>query len=83
MRPLFRSLNTFDLVWFFQLRAANMLPTETWRRSVVDIDDVQSTHQRTILQMGTGPLAARGGNGVFRRGEQWVGERLMEGPMRW
>jgi len=68
MRPLFRSLNAFDLVWFFQLRAANMVPNEAWRRSVVDIDDVQSRLQRTIFQMGTGPLARIN---AFRRQFSW------------
>lgn len=68
MGRLLPGLDAFDVVWFFQLRTANMFPTVVWPRSVVDIDDVQSTNQRAILQMGTRPLERIN---AFRRQFSW------------
>jgi len=79
MDRLFHSLDAFDLVWFFQLRAANMFPTVAWPRSVVDIDDVHSTYQRAILQTGTRPLEriyAFRREFSWRRREKLLGNRF-------
>jgi polysaccharide biosynthesis protein PslH len=43
------SVHRFDLIWFFKLRSPDMFPTFSWRRSVVDIDDVPSTYHRAAL----------------------------------
>jgi glycosyltransferase involved in cell wall biosynthesis len=42
--------NEFDLIWFFELYSAEMLPNLAWPRSVVDIDDVPSIFERTCAQ---------------------------------
>jgi len=39
----------FDLVWFFKLRTANSFLRWSWPRSVVDIDDVPSMFERSVL----------------------------------
>jgi len=39
----------FDLIWFFKLRTANLFPDWAWQRSVVDIDDVPSLFERSLL----------------------------------
>jgi glycosyltransferase involved in cell wall biosynthesis len=44
----------FDVVWFWTLRAADMFPAFSWKASVVDIDDVPSTLERTKLQVAGG-----------------------------
>jgi len=38
----------YDLVWFFKLRTANMFPHVAWRRSVLDIDNLPSTYERSL-----------------------------------
>lgn len=43
----------FDLIWFFKLRTANMFAHWNWKDSVLDIDDLPSEFQRTILQTAT------------------------------
>jgi glycosyltransferase involved in cell wall biosynthesis len=40
----------FDLIWFFKLRTANFFANARWPRSVVDIDDVPSTMERTLAR---------------------------------
>ena len=40
----------FDLIWFFKLRTANYFRTAHWTRSVVDVDDVPSTMEKSRLQ---------------------------------
>ncbi len=42
----------FDLIWFFKLRTANMLTNARWKNSVVDIDDVPSTMEKTFWKNG-------------------------------
>ena len=39
----------YDLIWFSKLRTANMFPQWTWKRSVLDIDDIPSTFERSRL----------------------------------
>ena len=48
------SLNEFDLIWFFELRTAEMFPNAAWPRSVIDIDDVQSAWEDAALRAETG-----------------------------
>ncbi len=49
---LARSVEEFDLIWFFKQRSADMFPNASWRCSVVDVDDVQSTYERAVLRLG-------------------------------
>jgi hypothetical protein len=45
-----RTAAEYDLVWFFKLRTANMFSRFTWPRSVVDVDDVPSTFEHSMLR---------------------------------
>ena len=45
--------NEFDLIWFFKLRTANLFANARWRRSIVDVDDVPSTMERTLWRNGS------------------------------
>jgi len=48
-------LPNYDLIWLHHLRTANMLNRWVWPRSVMDVDDVPSTYQSTILNEARGP----------------------------
>ena len=50
---LLQAQRQYDVVWFFKLRTANMLTNARWRRSVVDIDDLPSSMERTLWRSGT------------------------------
>jgi glycosyltransferase involved in cell wall biosynthesis len=68
-----------DLVWFFKLRTANLFPDWMWPRSVVDIDDVPSSFEHSILS--TQPavrsrLATRMRAWSWQRRERLLGERF-------
>jgi glycosyltransferase involved in cell wall biosynthesis len=69
----------FDLIWFFGLRTANIFPDWVWPRSVVDIDDVPSMFERSVLSSGI-PGHARVLSLMrlwsWRRREQLLGERF-------
>jgi glycosyltransferase involved in cell wall biosynthesis len=52
IRQVLRRRKEFDLIWFFKQRAADVFPAMAWQRSVVDIDDVQSTYDRAALRVG-------------------------------
>lgn len=39
----------YDLIWFSKLRTANMFSTWSWPHSVVDIDDVPSTYEFSMM----------------------------------
>jgi len=43
-----------DLLWFCKLRIANQFPRWSWPRSVIDVDDVPSTHAESELQNARG-----------------------------
>jgi len=78
MRSICRDLEEFDLIWFFKQRAGDMFPNMKWQRSVMDIDDLQSTYERTILLTG-GPMArlrALRGQYIWRRREKLLGNRF-------
>jgi glycosyltransferase involved in cell wall biosynthesis len=49
-RRVLETAGQFDLIWFSKLRTPNMFPRWAWPRSVVDIDDVPSTFEQSILQ---------------------------------
>jgi|SRR6266849_533477 len=73
-----RCLKDFDLIWFFKQRAADLFPNAVWPRSVVDIDDVQSTYERAALRVG-GPLdrlQALRGMFIWRRRERLLADRF-------
>jgi glycosyltransferase involved in cell wall biosynthesis len=40
----------FDLTWFFKLRTANLFENARWRRSVVDIDDLPSSMEKSLVR---------------------------------
>lgn len=42
----------FDLTWFFNLRTANYFAKACWRGSVVDVNDLPSTMERSRLRTG-------------------------------
>jgi glycosyltransferase involved in cell wall biosynthesis len=79
MRRVLSTLNTFDLIWFFRLRSADTFPNATWRRSVVDIDDLPSTYEQAALKVGEGArkrLAASRRLYSWRRREKLLGDRF-------
>jgi glycosyltransferase involved in cell wall biosynthesis len=49
---LLDSLDKYDLVWIGNSRTANILNHWQWPHSVLDIDDVPSTFQRTVWRNG-------------------------------
>lgn len=51
---LLNRLSDFDLVWVLNSRTPNILNQWHWPRSVLDIDDLPSTFQRTVWQNGAG-----------------------------
>jgi len=68
-----------DLVWFFKLRTANMFPRWAWSRSIVDVDDVPSTFERSLLgtQLSAGDrLSTSVRAWSWKRREQLLGERF-------
>jgi polysaccharide biosynthesis protein PslH len=46
----------YDLVWFNKLRTANSFSTWSWPHSVVDIDDVPSTFEYSIMRSSCNPI---------------------------
>ena len=68
-----------DLIWFFKLRSANVFPQWDWPSSVVDIDDVPSMFERSVLQT-TRSIPERISTAVrvwsWRRRERLIGERF-------
>jgi glycosyltransferase involved in cell wall biosynthesis len=44
----------FDVVWFCKLRTADNFPTWNWPRSIVDIDDLPSVYERSVLRTEIG-----------------------------
>jgi glycosyltransferase involved in cell wall biosynthesis len=74
-----RKVQDSDLVWFFKLRTPNMFLDAAWPRSVVDIDDVPSTFERTALQTQTGMrerVLTLARLFSWRRREKLLGERF-------
>ena len=68
-----------DLVWFFKLRTANLFRQWAWPRSVVDVDDVPSTFERSVLDNQRRPserLATAARLWSWQRRERLLGERF-------
>ncbi len=78
IRRVVRNLREFDLIWFFKQRAAYMFPNMAWQRSVLDIDDLQSTYERTALRLGGAlhRLKALRGLYIWRRRERILAKRF-------
>jgi glycosyltransferase involved in cell wall biosynthesis len=51
---LLNDLETFDLIWIQNSRTANILNHWRWPHSVLDVDDIPSTFQRTVWHNGSG-----------------------------
>lgn len=72
-------LKEYNLIWFSKLRTANLFRTWSWPRSVIDVDDVPSTFERSILMNG-GSAGERFLTAVrfmsWRRRERLLGERF-------
>jgi glycosyltransferase involved in cell wall biosynthesis len=51
---LLQRMAEFDLVWVGNSRTPNILNQWEWPRSVLDLDDVPSTFQRTVWENGAG-----------------------------
>ncbi|HEV2730718.1 MAG TPA: glycosyltransferase family 4 protein, partial [Terriglobales bacterium] len=75
---LVRKLNEFDLVWFFKQRSADMFPNRAWQRSVLDVDDLQSTYDRTAFRIGSfvDRIKSLRGLYIWRRREALLGKRF-------
>jgi glycosyltransferase involved in cell wall biosynthesis len=79
MRRFLGSLDAYDLVWFFSLRAPEIFPHALWKRSVVDIDDLPTTYQHAALKAASGlgeRLAVRRRLFSWRRRETLLGKRF-------
>ena len=79
LETVLRSLEASDLVWFFKLRTANMFPTWAWPRSVVDVDDVPSKFEESLLLAEPAalrklPAAIRGWS--WKRRERLLAQRF-------
>ena len=79
VRRILPRLASFDLVWFSTIHAADMFPVTSWPNSVLDIDDLQSSHARTGLNAQTGiwaHLSAHRKAFVWKRREKLLGKRF-------
>lgn len=56
IRCVLGKIDEFDLIWFFKPRSPDMFPNTVWARSVLDIDDVPSTYERSKLRTEDGLL---------------------------
>ncbi len=78
-RGILARLTSFDLVWFSTLHSPDMFPVAVWPRSVVDIDDLPSTHSRSSLSVKRGlseRLLAHRNIFVWKRREKLLGQRF-------
>ena len=79
MNRVRQAAGRFDMIWFNKLRIANMFPCYAWPHSVVDVDDVPSTYERSVFDCERG-LFARFLAGArywsWRRRDQRLGERF-------
>jgi glycosyltransferase involved in cell wall biosynthesis len=74
-----RTAQQFDITWFFELRTANVFPRWSWPRSVVDVSDLPSTFEQSMLRAQQGvrerfPTAVRLWS--WQRRERLLGERF-------
>lgn len=79
LRQIQKTAESFDLIWFCKLRTADNFPTWAWPRSVVDIDDLPSLYQRSVLKTENRLMnrlsSAKRLLGLVRR-ERLLGERF-------
>ena len=79
VRGIFSRLASFDLIWFSTMHAADMFPVTMWPNSVLDVDDLQSSHGRTSLKIQSSVwercLAFRKVF-VWKRREKLLGQRF-------
>jgi glycosyltransferase involved in cell wall biosynthesis len=54
MRLVLGGPHKFDLIWFFQRRSADRFPNSAWPCSVLDVDDILSSYERSRLQTAKG-----------------------------
>jgi glycosyltransferase involved in cell wall biosynthesis len=75
-----QTLPTYDLVWIFKLRTANMFRQWHWPNSVVDVDDVPSTYEENIRSGERGLAKWQAGlqAAIWRRREKLLWERFNE-----
>jgi glycosyltransferase involved in cell wall biosynthesis len=76
---LLNDLDGFDLIWLQNSRTANILNRWRWPHSVLDVDDIPSTYQRTIWRDGSGvkkKIKAGVTMGLLRRRENAWKERF-------
>jgi glycosyltransferase involved in cell wall biosynthesis len=74
-----RTAREFDIVWFCKLRTANMFPCWSWNRSVVDIDDVPSAYEQSLLNASAATvdrLSSRLRAISWQRRERLLGDRF-------
>jgi polysaccharide biosynthesis protein PslH len=72
-------LENFDLIWLHHFRTASVFERWKWPRSVMDVDDIPSTFQRTELQNSVGlgrRLRTRLRMRAAARRERLLGERF-------
>ena len=69
----------YDLIWFSKIRTASMLAHWAWPRSVLDLDDVPSVFETSVLQNG-GPILQKLMTwmrcSIWRRRERLLEERF-------
>jgi glycosyltransferase involved in cell wall biosynthesis len=74
-----QQIENHDLIWFSKIRTASMFAHWAWPRSVLDIDDVPSIFETSVLQNG-GSLSQRFMTRMrrfsLRRRERLLGERF-------
>lgn len=69
----------YDLIWFNKLRTANMFSNLKWPRSVIDVDDVPSTYEKTMFANARGirnRVLAAARMISWRRRERLIGDRF-------
>jgi glycosyltransferase involved in cell wall biosynthesis len=73
-------LEKYDLIWFSKIRTSGMFSQWRWPRSVLDIDDVPSTFETSVLRNGGGTfherLLTRLRRSSWRRRETLLGDRF-------
>jgi len=78
-RRILCRLPSFGLVWFSTIHSADMFGVTSWPNSVLDIDDLQSSHVRTRLNARSGMWAhvsALRKTIVWKRREKLLGKRF-------
>lgn len=72
-------IEKYDLIWFSKIRTVSMLTQWAWPRSVLDLDDVPSVFEESVLQNGSPilqKLMTRMRRSSWRRREKLLEERF-------